>query len=46
MATRLDNECYRNVKNEKVNEDDKFATFSLRKMTMGLEDGKQKDSIF
>lgn len=45
VANRLDNECYRNVKNEKVNEDDKFATFSLRKMTMGLEDGKQKEVI-
>lgn len=31
VPTKLDNECYRNVKNKKINVDYKFGTFSWKR---------------
>lgn len=45
VANKLDNTCYRNVENGKINVDHELEESSQRNMTLGLEDGKQKEGL-
>lgn len=45
MATKLDNECYRNEENVKINVDYDLGKSSWRKVNMAPKHGKQKEGV-